>query len=319
MLTQLQKSVLARPMLGLPPGVALGGAVICVLGGLYAAMTLDKWSRAQHPVGLDQHAADSGPVPVFERPDTGITRAAVGDDALSWVRNAAPFPDGDLAPRLAIIVLDDGSDVSAARSVMRLSAPVSIAIAPTADSAEKTAIAARSAGREVMLLLPMQSESHFDVTPNPIAINVPRPELTRRMNWNLAQFDGYVGVMNQYGEAATRDPQTMRTVLESVKAEGLAFVDARTHPDSVAGAVARRMGIPAGDRNVAIDPGADTSALSKGLASAMDHARRWGTAVITIPAERRLLAALAEWLPQHDPAVKIAPVTAVIKRLRSGR
>ena len=318
MLTQRSKLILSRPILGLPPGMALGGAALCLAGGLFAAMTLDKLSRAQRGDAA-LSSADVLPTEVFEQPDTGVIRTATTEDALAWIRHSAPFPASDPSPRLAIIVVDDGSDIGAARSALKLSAPVSLAIAATADSADKTAIAARSADREVLLLLPMQSESHFDITPNPIAINVPRPELQRRMNWNLAQFDGYLGVMNQFGEDTSRDPQTMRAVLEVVQQGGLAYIDALTHPDSLGGAVARRMGVPTGDRTYAVKPGTAPDELRAQLDEAARHAERWGTAIISVPADRRLIAALGEWRPADNSGVKITPVSAVIKRLRTGK
>lgn len=319
MLTQTLKSVLSRPLLGLPPGFALGGAALLLIGGLFAALKLDGMSRGHGPVDAERGALESASAPVFAQPTTGIIRSSKADETSPWIKHAADFPAYDPAPRLAIVVVDEGADVGAARNALKLSAPVTLAIAPTADSAEKTAMAARNAGREVLLLLPMQSDSHFDTTPNPVAINVPRPELIRRVNWNLAQIDGYVGVMNGAGGEVTRDPQTMRTVLEIIDDEGLAFIDAREHPDSIAGAVARRMAIPAGDRTVEVKPGADAADLGADLASAVIHAEKWGSAIVTIPAERRLVTALQQWLTTPQPKVKIAPVSAVIQRLRSGQ
>ncbi len=318
MLTPTPKFFLTRPIFGLPPVYALGGVALCLVLGIMAAMTLDRMSRGDGVAGIAEGADARLPAPVFAEPETGIIRTVVADDSPAWMRNAAAFPAGDRAPRLAIIVVDEGAGAGPARSALKLPAPVSVAIAPTADSAAKTALAARSAGREVLLLLPMQSEEQFDTSPNPIAINILRTELVRRMNWNMAQFEGYVGVMNRFGENATRDSQTMRAVLEVVKAEGLAFVDARETPSSIAGAVARRMNVPAGDRTIAVARGADAAELGASLANAVRHAERWGAAIITIPAERRMVTALADWLARPVSGVKIAPVSAVIQRLRSG-
>jgi polysaccharide deacetylase 2 family uncharacterized protein YibQ len=139
------------------------------------------------------------------------------------------------------------------------------------------------------------------------------------MSWNLAQLDGYVGVMNQFGEATTRDPETMRAVMEVIQERGLGFIDSRAHEDSIGSAVARRMGVPTGDQVVAIERGSDDADLGAGLAIAKRHAERWGGAIVTIPADRRLVAALQTWIGEQDRAVKLAPVTAVIARMRSGK
>jgi len=220
---------------------------------------------------------------------------------------------------MAIVIVDDGSDATAALSAMRLSVPVTLAIAPTADAADKRAEAARRHGREVLLLLPMKAEKEFDDTPNPIAIHVPHSELIRRMNWNLAQLDGYVGVMNRFGESTTRDAGTMRSVLETLQSNGLSFIDSRAHADSVGSAVARRMGVPTGDSVVTIEAGSNAETLTAGLSAGLSHAERWGTSIVTIPAERKLIATLQQWIADTPSKVRLTPVTAVIKRLRSGK
>lgn len=311
MLTKKPKPVVSPPVRRNGRYMALAVVGLVVIVSVMGALKLDQISRAA--------SANVGATEYFEVPETGVLRVTNRPASLDWLENAAPFPESDPSPRLAIVVVEAGKDMGAALGALRIAAPLTLAIAPTADSASKTANSARSAGREVLLLLPMQSENRFDTSPNPIAINVPREELIRRMKWNFAQIDGYLGVMNRFGEDVTRDAQTMRSVLEIVEANGLSFIDAREHLDSVAGAVARRMNIPAGDRTVAVKSGANAEELYAGLRTALRHAELWGTAIVTVPAERRVVRALEEWLATLQSEVKIAPVSAVIKRLRSGK
>ena len=315
MISLSRKTIVLRPIMGMSPGFALA-VVGCVISlGVFAAVMLDDISRSsKQTAGVDPAANVN-----FQQPTAAIVRSEPTDSALPWLKNAAPFPIADPSPRMAIVVVDDGSDAAASLSAMRLSVPVTLAIAPTADSADKRAEAARRHGREVLLLLPMQAENEFDSTPNPIAIHVPHSELERRMNWNLAQIDGYVGVMNQHGESTTRDAGTMRSVLEIIQSKGLSFIDSRAHEDSVGSAVARRMGVPTGDRVVAIEEGSSSADVAENLSLGLRHAERWGTSIVTIPAERKLITALQDWIADKPSQVRLSPVTAVIKRLRSGK
>jgi len=316
MISLSRKTIVLRPVMGMSPGFALA-LVVCIIAlGVFAAVMLDGYSQSRQQNGSPAQIAEGTE---FQPPQTSIVRSSATDSTLPWLRNAVPFPAADLAPRMAIVVVDDGSDVAAALSAMRLPTPVTLAIAPTADAADSRAEAARRHGREVLLLLPMQAEETFDDSPNPIAIHVSHEELERRMKWNLAQIDGYVGVMNRYGEATTRDPVTMRAVLEIVQSMGLSFIDSRAHEESIAGAVARRMGIPSGDLVVAISEKAGPAEVEAQLNAGFSHAERWGTSIVTIPADRKMIAVLEEWGANVPPAVRFAPVTAVIKRLRSGK
>ena len=310
-----RKTVVLRPIMGMAPGLALAIVVGTIALCVVAAVMLDEMSSGgKQKVPVELATDDS-----FQQPNAEIVRSTPVDKSLAWLSNSALFPVADPAPRMAIVVIDDGSDAAASLSAMRVSVPVTLAIAPTADAAAKRAEAARRYGREVLLLLPMQAEKTFDSTPNPIAIHVPHSELERRMKWNLAQIDGYVGVMNRHGEATTRDAGTMRAVMEIIQSRGLSFVDARAHADSIGSAVARRMGVPTGDRVVAIEEGSNADDLEMGLRAGLSHAERWGTAIVTIPAERKLIAALQDWIAETPSQVRFTPVTAVIKRLRSGK
>lgn len=300
-----------------PRALYLAAGAAVVLAGVAAALLLDGLTSGG-PVKATRAALETIPVPSGTTTEAGLAIVPAIDPASPWVTHAEKFAVRSTRPRLAIVVIDDGSDAAASLAAMRLSSPVTLAIAPTADAAAKRADAARRFGREVLLLLPMQAEKNFDLAPNPIALHVPRDELVRRMDWNLAQIDNYVGVINHFGEATSRDAETMRIVMERLRDAGLGYIDARTHADSVAGAVARRMGIPTGDLNITVPPGADSDGLQASLDTAVKRAERWGAAIVAVPAERGLVAGLSAWLSAVDGDVEIAPVTAVVTRLRTG-
>ncbi len=319
MLTKKSKSVVSLAGLNAKPLMAFAGVALCVVAGVTSALKLDHLSREALASRNNQAIESIVSAVPFEQPGVVVVGSGALSDAPRWQRNAATFPANDRAPRMAVIVVDSGWGMAPALKALQIPAPLTFAIAPTADSASKTALAARKAGRETLLLLPMQSENRFDTSPNPIAINTPENELMRRLNWNFSQIDGYVGVMNQFGEAVTRDAPTMRAVLEIIQSKGLSFIDTRAHSESIASAVARRMGIPAGDRNISVQPGANAEELRAELTQALRHAEKWGTAIITVPAEHRIVKALEAWTATLKSDVKIAPVSAVIKRLRSGR
>lgn len=298
--------------------VVAGLAVAAIILAVLLALFLDGLTN-KGPVSAERAELETISVPSETARPPRLAIVSKIDATSPWARNAERFAVRNTKPRLGIVILDDGSDAGAALTAMRLPVPVTMAIAPTADAADKRADAARRFGREVLLLLPMQAEETFDTAPNPIALHVPRDELLRRIDWNLAQIDNYVGVINQHGEAASRDPETMRIVMEKLRDTGLGYIDGRTHEDSVAGAVARRMGIPTGDITNSVVSDVDTDALRAELDAAVQRAQRWGTALIAIPAGRTQIAALQKWLEADREAVEIAPVTAVVAWLRSGK
>lgn len=304
---------LATGRLALGPLILI--AVLFMGLGVAAAMIADRMMSDPEAVRSDPTVSEQAFLP----PDAGIARNIdTGRAQPAWVENSARFDSAAGVPRLAIVVTDDGRDASATLRAMRMSEPLTLAIAPTVDGARARAEAARRLNREVLLYLPMESANSFDTSPNPIAGHVGRDETIRRLGWNLAQLDGYVGVTNQFGEETTRDAQTMRTVMETLQRKGLMFLDARSHPDSVASAVARRLGIAAGDRTVRLNGTDDPKTMRARLDDAALHARKWGGAIVMVPAQRNVIEVLAQWLETRERGVAIAPVTAVVQRMRTG-
>lgn len=296
--------------------LAFAAIALCFVGfGIAGAMVADRLME-------ESARTDAGPQveeQAFIVPDTGITRAIEPERSRpEWLENAVRYAGPPDQARLAIVLVDDGRDAGSTLNALRLKDPVTLAVSPTVDGARARAAAARRLDREVLLLLPMESGASFDTTPNPIASHVGRDELLRRLSWNLAQLDGYVGVTNQFGEATTRDAKTMRTVMEALSDRGLLFVDARAHSESVAGAVARRLGVAVGDNAVSVDAAASADTVRERLEEAAVHAQEWGEAIILIPAQREAVRGLKAWLKTRRSAVAITPVTSVIRRLRSG-
>ena len=78
-------------------------------------------------------------------------------------------------------------------------------------------------------------------------------ELRRRLQWDLARFDGYVGINNPMGSKSTGDREAMLVVLREVRSRGLLFLDSRTTAATVAARLAADIGVPHVSRDVFID------------------------------------------------------------------
>jgi polysaccharide deacetylase 2 family uncharacterized protein YibQ len=133
--------------------------------------------------------------------------------------------------------------------------------------------------------------------PNAILVGLEPAEVARRLAWAFARVPAAVGVNNHMGSRATRDPGLMLQVLTEVRRRGLAFVDSRTSPVSVADATAARLGVPHAARDVFLDNDPSPDAVRARLAEAERLARRGGRALAIGHPYPSTLAVLAEWLP----------------------
>ena len=218
--------------------------------------------------------------------------------------------------RVAVIVDELGGRADVAERVLALRRPVAVAVLPELPLSRRIARDAARAGLEVLVQLPLEPYRFPEADPGAgvlLAAMAPA-EVTRRTRQHLAAVPGAVGVVTRMGSRFTEERGQMRAVLEPVLLQGLFFVDSVTSSRSVGYDLARALGVPAGRRQVFVDPDESESTARAGLRAV----ERWATsrgAVLAI-AHGRLLTVrlLEEALPGWEArGVRLVPVSELVK------
>ena len=233
----------------------------------------------------------------------------------AWRRFAVPAPlVAEGTPAIAILIDDMGVARAWSRRAVALPGPLTLAYLPHAPDLAAQAEAARRAGHELMLHMPMEpDDAAEDPGPAPLLTGLDEAELIRRAVAMLDSFSGYVGVNNHMGSRFTRDADAMRTVLAEVKARGLLFVDSRTAPGSTGERVARELDVPVVRRDIFIDD--EDTEIAAQLAALEALARERGLAVAIAHPRPPTLDALEAWLPEAVArGVVLVPVSAAVAR-----
>ncbi len=256
-------------------------------------------------------------IPAEPKPALSLDPGARVPATQAWLENAvaAAAPDG--RPMIAVVIDDVGLDRRRSRRAMALPAPVTIALMAYADDARDQAAAARRGGHELLVHLPMEpGDEGENPGPNALLSDLPEGEFARRLEWNLTQFAGYVGVNNHMGSKLTSDPVALAPVMAALKQRGLMFLDSRTTSQTKGLAVAQRFGVPAVERNVFIDHDVSPIAVRTALVRAEDLARRNGFAIAIGHPKDVTLDALEEWLPEvQSRGFAVVPVTAIVRHI----
>lgn len=206
---------------------------------------------------------------------------------------AAPIGE---RPRLIIIFDDMGLDHAAFDEIMSLPGPVTLSFLPYAAEVRRMAEQAKDRGDEIMLHLPMEPSGAADPGPHSLKVGM-RPEaLFEELQWNLARFDGYVGVNNHMGSKFTRDEQAMKRVLAYVKDRGLFFVDSVTTGESAVPKAGAAVGTEVFARDVFLDAEPGRQAVRNQLALAERIAEQTGYAVVICHPRRETLDVIGPWL-----------------------
>ena len=278
--------------------------------GLRAVLARELGANAAEPQNGTAIASAGGPeINVAAGP--GQTDVA----ELPWRANAESAALVPGQPAIAIVMDDVGIDRRRSRLAIDLPAPMTIALLPYARDLPDQAAAARAAGHELLVHVPMEPHDHrVDAGPEPLLTDLTHDELHARLDRALASFDGYVGVNNHMGSRFTEDREAMAEVMEVLRSRGLLFLDSRTSETSAAFGAARSQGVPAAQRDVFIDHDPSRAAVDAALKELERVALRQGFAVGIGHPRDATLEALRDWLPHAaDMGFALVPISTIVE------
>jgi polysaccharide deacetylase 2 family uncharacterized protein YibQ len=216
----------------------------------------------------------------------------------------------------AIIIDDLGENLETARQLLALPYSLTFSVLPHLRDSEEIAEAARRAGHEVMLHLPMQpgAGSHAAPGEGEIRIGMTSFEIEQTLQSDLASVPHAVGVNNHMGSRATADPRLMAALMRALASHHLYFVDSRTTAASVALEAARQQGLPSFYRSVFLDDTHTTPYTLEQLRQFRRVLEEQGTALAIGHPYPTTIAALAEFLPQLEKDdVELAPASRLLR------
>jgi uncharacterized protein len=262
---------------------------------------------------------------VSETTSNGVTRFDYSSDSIRThtihvvtpltVRSRAAVKQGRGNPRLAIIIDDLGYDRAAADSLLALGFPLTVSVLPHLPLSAEVAEEAYLRGDQVMLHLPMQSESDAAKTEEvELRVGMNEQQVDSALAGMLETVPHAVGVNNHQGSRATANPALMAALMPELRRRGLFFVDSRTLASTVAYDTAERLGVRAASRKVFLDDSADRDAILRQLELAARDANRDGFAIAIGHPRPDTIATLAKALPQLEArGIRLVFVSDVVK------
>ena len=263
--------------------------------------------------------------PLAPAPDPAITSEGrygplpirSADGKLPWKVYSRPFEAPTGTPRIAIVVTNMGlAEQPTLAAIQDLPGEVTLAFSPYSSRLAEWVPAARAAGHEVLLQLPMEPRStEFNDPGNKALLTANSPEVNLdRMEWVLSRAEGYVGLTNLMGSRFTVSPKDMQPVLVAMDQRGLLYVDSRESPASIAGRLAVEMGLPAATNDRFIDAEAARGPIDNRLAQLEQLALARGSAVGFAADYPVAIERLRFWIDGlEDRGFVLAPVSAVVR------
>jgi len=232
-----------------------------------------------------------------------------------WRRYAAAAPKPNGNPRIALVIDDMGLDRRHSDMVVGFPGPLTLSYITYAEDLTGQTAAARKAGHELLLHVSMEPGSKaVDPGPNVLLTSHSADELRRRLEWGLSRFPGFVGVNNHMGSKFTSDAKGMRVVLQELKKRDLMFLDSRTSRETMAGELARKLGLPVAERNIFLDHDNTVDAVNGQLVKLERLARARGVAVAIGHPRKATVRALKSWLATIESrGFQLVPLSSVAR------
>ncbi|MCC6503155.1 MAG: divergent polysaccharide deacetylase family protein [Deltaproteobacteria bacterium] len=202
-------------------------------------------------------------------------------------------------PRLAIIIDDMGPDIRKLKELLEVGGQVTIAVMPNMRDSGKISNLANSKGLDVIVHMPMEPRELMEHNPGDgaLLIAMSPEEIRARMESGMKTVPDAIGMNNHMGSRFTEDAGGMREVLKVVKKKDMLFIDSRTTSKSVAGRLARELGVPSADRNVFLDNTRDVEYIKRQLMEAVRQAQKNGRAIAIGHPYPETIRALRESVP----------------------
>ena len=286
--------------------------IVAGIGGLVLRLVLSPVPHHKLTASVNV-PIEKPPVPEQQTAPQGEERQTAGSIMPVLPEHEVVPPPGH-KPEIAIVIDDMGLNLSGSQRAIKLPAFITLSFMPYAERLDEQTAAAREAGHELMLHMPMEPVGHEDPGPGALFTNLPPEEVRARLDHALDSFEGFDGINNHMGSRFTADAAGMQIVAGELAKRHLFFLDSRTSAQSVGFAVAQKQGLPAVTRDVFLDDSLTPAAIKQQLAATERVAQRKGYAVAIGHPHEETLKELEAWLPQAEKqGFEFVPVHDLVK------
>ncbi len=225
---------------------------------------------------------------------------------------------------ISIIIDDMGDRQQHGLRALQLPGNITYSFIPHTPYSQSLATAAHHLGKEVMIHIPMESESGKKLGDGGLRLVMEEPEFKQTLKTAIGAIPYARGVNNHMGSLLTRQPTQMQWLMEILHENNqLYFIDSRTTAKTVALQLAQKNHIPSRQRDIFLDNDPSPAAIAQQFQRLVAHAKKTGSAIAIGHPYDTTLGLLEQQLPQLKTlGLRLVPVSELLnhhKRLKQAQ
>jgi polysaccharide deacetylase 2 family uncharacterized protein YibQ len=230
--------------------------------------------------------------------------------------NSEPFDATDDLPLVAVILVDTAANPLLHEVLFAVKLPLTIGVVAGSGGDRETATAARAAGFEVVVELPVAAQGGSDGAA--LEFGMAEEEAATRTLTMMQRLPMAVAALR--GQAVPPlDYTVLRGILGALTPLGFGYVDHGVAPGSSSPAKAARQDAFVGVSSFRIPTGASAAEVISALdLAAADAVKKGGAVVLTAPDEQVILALQLWGEGGVGNLARVGPLSAVIRRQNGG-
>ena len=252
-----------------------------------------------------------------KRPSHTLIQGPARAPARAMLR-AAGYDDERMAkPMIAIVVTGLGiNEQGSLNAIDTLPADMTMGFAPYGKALSTTVAAARTAGHEVLLEVPLEPFDYPQNDPGPQTLLTGEPARANldKLFWLMSRFGGYVGLINNMGARFTASAADFSPMMEELGARGLGYIDDGSSNRSLAPQLAQGNKVPFSRADLVIDSNPARASILAALASLEAKAMENGHAIGIVSALPISISTVEEWSRDLEArGMVLVPASALMK------
>ena len=223
-------------------------------------------------------------------------------------------------PGRVAIVIDDIGYRQTDKQALTLPGAITYSILPHTPYGKRLAFKAHANNQDILLHIPMESESGKRLGPGALTSNMDKQEIYASLESALNEIPFAVGINNHMGSHLTKLHDPMMWTMGFLKSHQLFFLDSKTSPKSKANEIAKSVGVPVRNRHIFLDNELTDEYITQQFNQLIAQAKKYKMVIAIAHPHPKTISVLQRLIPTlKDNNIDLVPLSSLYPQVTTNQ